>query len=83
MKCQSIFDVMTQVDTGITMQVLRDFVAWFRQLYQLHHLAYEKENRIEDMPSSEWTNKQWREYINVALNKEYGIYVIGTSKHCI
>ena len=34
------------------------------------------------MLSSGWTDKRWRVYINVELNKEYGIYVIGTSKHC-
>ena len=73
MKFKSIFDVMTEVDTEIAMQALRDNVEWFRQLYQLHHSEYEKEKRIEDMPSVHWTDKRWREYINVALNNEYGI----------
>ena len=82
MKFKSIFDVMTEVDTEIAMQALRDNVEWFRQLYQLHHSEYEKEKRIEDMPSVHWTDKRWREYINVALNNEYGICVFGTSRHC-
>ena len=72
---------MTQVDTVSAMQGFCDNVAWFQQLYQFHRLSYKQGKRIEDMLCSNWTDKQWRAYVNVALQLEYGVHVVGTNKN--